>query len=46
MVKDMVAEEGKGLALTLTGTPGSDGPGQEEESEKTIIALVPSYHSK
>ena len=45
MVKEMSAEEGKGLALTLTGTPGSDGPGQEEESEKTIITLVPNDHS-
>ena len=45
MVKEMVTEEGKGLALTLTGTRGGDEPGQEEESEKTIIALVPSYHS-
>ena len=45
MVKEMVAEVGKGLALTLTGTPGSDEPGQEEESEKTTIALVPSNYS-
>ena len=45
MVKEMVAEEGKGLAVTLTGIPGSDGPGQEKESEKTKNALVPSNHS-